>query len=536
MTTTLDRELRYLTVPAEWTDTVTTRPNLVREVHRVHGPGWEVEAVVPDPAGGPQLVVLAHPDNVDPRPLAHVETISQDTPASKVPAFEARHDLAGLTTAVWAPEHRQCVAAVVPGANRTIRDALARLLKINRVELEITTAWAPGPDGRGRLERVTAHRAPIVGATAEKRRDAWVDAMSTLLPLPSGDQWTVRESPLDGKVTIQRRVDPLRALLFAGDLVVNPPTPSVVLGRSERAPDEAADLILDLARDATHIAVQGQTRSGKSVFAYAMLTQLAACDSVIIAGADPSGILLAPFVGTRHEPWQALGTRNPERVLEVLGRAVDEMDRRTALLGEMVKDKLTAFTPDLPLLVVVLEEYPGLRRAIEATDQASGGGSGSKLLPLVDLAIARLLAEGAKVGVRVFLMAQRLGVDVLKGGDRSNIPTRISFRMDKAEAVGMLHESIPGGLDVEEVRNFPPGVGLVESAIAGVPVTRFRAPLLRGDYAEYVRRIRMGSPVLAEVATPVAPEVIELAELEVSLDDLLELEEPLDLGFVLPED
>src|SRR5699024_12543066 len=57
----------------------------------------------------------------------------------------------------------------------------------------------------------------------------------------------------------------------------------------------------------THTVVAGATRSGKSVFSYVVLSQLARLPFVQVVGVDPSGLLLAPFVdaGAEH---LALGT------------------------------------------------------------------------------------------------------------------------------------------------------------------------------------------------------------------------------------
>src|SRR5665647_803342 len=525
---TPDRDLRYLRVPAAWEDTLGRRATLQREITRVHGEGWQVEAILP-PTDAGRVVVLARKGHTLLRPCRQVETLAGRTADSVVGDFESRHARAGLTTVEWLPADRQCTAAMVPPTTTMIRNALAKRLKVNRVDLEVTVEWGLSPEGLGQVDRILVHRAPSVASSLEKRRETWVEQMDALVPLPVGDRWVYRELALEDRAIIVRRADPLRAILPAGDLDTSVEgVPDAVLGRSENATSEGADLTLNFATAATHIACQGQTRSGKSIFAYQLLSQLAASQSVIIAGCDPSGILLAPFVGTRHAGWQALGTKRPEDVLDVLGRVVNEMDARTVQLAVDLSDKLEVFTPERPLIMVVLEEYPGLRRAIEANDQASGGRAGTKLLPLVDLAISRILAEGAKVGVRVLIMAQRLDTTVLKGGDRANVPTRISFRVDKSEAIGMLHESLPPGMDVEKIRNFPPGVGLIESSVGGLPLVRFRAPMLDGGYAEYVRRIRAGSPLLVNAAAvTVDDEIIDLGELEFSLEDLEGAMDPL---------
>lgn len=55
--------------------------------------------------------------------------------------------------------------------------------------------------------------------------------------------------------------------------------------------------------DAWHYAIQGMTRSGKSVLVYSLLAPLAACDNVRICGVDPTG-----------DPAQALAGAPRQRV------------------------------------------------------------------------------------------------------------------------------------------------------------------------------------------------------------------------------
>jgi hypothetical protein len=76
------------------------------------------------------------------------------------------------------------------------------------------------------------------------------------------------------------------------------------------------------------------TGSGKSVWTYRLLTQLAASREAIIAGLDPSGLLFRPFVGSKHAEWQVSGVADPEAFAKLLRRLVDEMDYRIRHLRE----------------------------------------------------------------------------------------------------------------------------------------------------------------------------------------------------------
>src|SRR5690606_39574113 len=124
--------------------------------------------------------------------------------------------------------------------------------------------------------------------------------------------------------------------------------------------------------------VHGSPPPGKSRFIYALLSPLAQCSDVRISGSDVTGLLLRPFVGSRHDDL-ALGTRNIAEHAVVLERLVARMDERIARIPDDV-DVLPVDEHD-PYEVVVLEELPGLIRAAEAVDALHKGDR--KYVPLV---------------------------------------------------------------------------------------------------------------------------------------------------------
>lgn len=460
---------------------------------------------------GTQIVLST--DKVDPRVFAHRQPLAATVGKGDGPRVAAvARRLTGQELVRFAPFDHEAILQDAPPLDIMVRDALARELRAEPHEVRVTIEHGD----HAFLRYVHVHRAP---GSPSKVGEALLEAVKGLrLPLQRHAEWRLTDRSLSPVASVISRVDPLRELLLAPPGPVG--TTEITIGRSE-----AGEMLkLDLATMATSIAVQGQTRSGKSVFAYSVLSDLAAASNVIIAGVDPSSILLAPFIGTRHADWQVLGTSEPEKVEALLARLVAEMDRRTRQLVAETRDKFDTFDEQRPLFMVVLEEYPGLRRGIEARDKESGAGPSDRLLPKVDLHISRLLAEAAKVGIRVLVLAQRLDTTVLSGGDRSNIPSRLSFRVDRGDAVKMLHESIPEGLDVEDVRGFQPGVGLYESSVADQRVVRFRGSYAPGGYDDYVRRIRSTNP-----STAPAPKASDFEDSEYYDEDLA----PEDLGVIL---
>lgn len=249
--------------------------------------------------------------------------------------------------------------------------------------------------------------------------------------------------------------------------------PRLLLARDERGHDVVA-----FPEELPHLVVQGQTRSGKSAWLYALLAQLVDRRGVRIAGVDPTGLLLRPFsTGGRPAPLQAVGLADPARIVTVLDDLVAEMDRRVAEIDP--RSDRVALSWRLPLIVVVLEEWPGVLRLLDQLD-ARGAGKAARA------AVSRLLAEGHKAGLRVVMVCQRADAAVIGGAERANIGGRVTFRVDAAEAVKMLHPGAGLGL-VHEITTAPPGVALLE--LPGRSVGRVRSPWI-GGYGAFVDRIR----------------------------------------------
>jgi S-DNA-T family DNA segregation ATPase FtsK/SpoIIIE len=236
-------------------------------------------------------------------------------------------------------------------------------------------------------------------------------------------------------------------------------------------------------RSVGHMIVQGSTRSGKSAFTYALLAQLSEC--AVIGGSDPTGLLFRPFAGTRHEQWQASGLVDLGAHEYALTAAVEEMDKR---IRDIPAHRDTV-PPSVPLLVIVLEELPGLLRALDVADKDRG----KRCRAL----IARLLAEGAKAGLRVVMLAQRAEASIIGAAERAQASLRLSFRVDNRASVELLHPGCPPAVADAHTAALP-GIGLLTAP--GRPLTRLRAPLLGGDpdglYAAYIAAVRRSHGLL----------------------------------------
>jgi hypothetical protein len=266
----------------------------------------------------------------------------------------------------------------------------------------------------------------------------------------------------------------VRLVLLAADpLAATTPVPSPALaGPVLLARDEQGEEVRAEPAELPHLVVQGGTRSGKSTWLYGLLAQVAGRPDVLIAGVDPSGLLLRPFAGTRHAPWQACGLADPGRIVAVLVALVAEMDRRIAEMSSRADTVRTS--PTLPLLLVVLEEYAGLLRALDAADKDAGKRARS--------AVARLLAESHKAGLRVVLVVQRAEAALIGGAERSNAAGRLSFGVDNAESVKLLHPDVDPLIAAQHTAA-DPGVALL--TWPGHPLRRVRGPWI-GGYAAFV--------------------------------------------------
>lgn len=243
----------------------------------------------------------------------------------------------------------------------------------------------------------------------------------------------------------------------------------ITVGRIENG----EDLELDLA-EAVHTAVQGVSRSGKSMFATQLVGAALTLPNVRVTGIDPTGILLAGVNNTVN------GTANLLSAATLLESLVTEMDDRIAVLLAEGKDQQSVFTPKQPLILVVLEEAPGLLTAAESVNK--------ELARRIQRAVTRLVQEGLKAGFRVVVLAQRFDASLLGGNVRANFGRRISFRADNGDAVKMLHSLVD-----EEAMSWllraQPGFGVVESP--SVPPQRFRADKL--DFDDYQRVVGGGA-------------------------------------------
>jgi hypothetical protein len=220
-----------------------------------------------------------------------------------------------------------------------------------------------------------------------------------------------------------------------------------------------------------HLLVQGRTGSGKSRLSYGIVQQLAADPQALIAGCDPSSVLLRPFRGSRHAPWQVLGD-NPVAHAELLERLGQEMQQR---LGAIPKRcDVLPVSAEYPMVFVVLEEWLGVLNL---------AGSDKKLRERLATGVRRLATESGKVGMRLIMLVQRAEATEMGGAlVRSQFAHRLSLPVDNLESIRLLHPTVPTGLAEAHIRCGQAGFALYEGP--GREVGRLRTPWV-GDYGSY---------------------------------------------------
>lgn len=229
---------------------------------------------------------------------------------------------------------------------------------------------------------------------------------------------------------------------------------------------------------AMHSVIQGATRSGKSVLAYAVLAAAARDPRVRVVGVDPSGLLLAPHRRGNDDVLIHLGTADPESACQVVERLVRLMDERIRLLLERGLDSVPGqvHRPSFPLFVIVFEELPAILSWLASVDPSRKPAERYK--PRMELAMGRLLRESGKAGMRVLTIIQRAEAATLP--ERSQYARRVSMRVDNSASVSLVMELATPD-DVDRIMGLPPGQGVIHEA--GSPLRFFRSDFLEyGDY------------------------------------------------------
>lgn len=179
-------------------------------------------------------------------------------------------------------------------------------------------------------------------------------------------------------------------------------------------------LAVDLAA-MPHCLIGGTTGSGKSVCVNTILASLLLSHSprsLRLLLIDPKQVEFAPYDGLPHliEPVVS----DMSRAAESLRALTDEMEARYELLAESGSRNLAAYNQShapLPYIVACVDELADLIMLHGRT---------------VEMPIVRIAQKARAVGIHLILATQRPDRNVVTGLIKSNMPTRIAFRVNSS--------------------------------------------------------------------------------------------------------
>ena len=203
-----------------------------------------------------------------------------------------------------------------------------------------------------------------------------------------------------------------------------------------------------------HLLVAGATGMGKSVGINAIILSVlykAKPDEVRMIMIDPKIVELACYADIPHLLTPVVTDMN--QAASALWWCVNEMERRYSLLAkfgvrniegfnEKLKKAKNKGTPlldpsfnantaeegetapeleKLPLIMLVIDEYADMLGALAQEDRAKA--------KRVEALIVRLAQKARAAGIHLIIATQRPSVDVITGLIKSNVPTRIAFKV-----------------------------------------------------------------------------------------------------------
>lgn len=302
------------------------------------------------------------------------------------------------------PERLRAEFGRLDETTRGTRTRLAGLL--NCVPHSLSLA-ANSEDGSLRTVAVT--RAPVIPDPG-KRRDMWLNAITTLAPAPDGSRWVFAEDQGLGHILLSLERDPLREVRDY-DWAIEPSYKAIPFGVDEQGASVSLGLL-----EVNHL-VGGTPGGGKSGGVTALLCGIARLKHVAIVGLDPKRVEQAMWA-----PRFSRIAKDPDDASEVLGAIVDEMDRRYRWMEEQGIKKLSpgVLSPAMPLVVLVIDELADLVSVGATKEEKAADAERSTR-------IRRIIALGRAAGIVVIAATQKPQSDVVPTSLRDLIQLRVAY-------------------------------------------------------------------------------------------------------------
>jgi DNA segregation ATPase FtsK/SpoIIIE, S-DNA-T family len=177
--------------------------------------------------------------------------------------------------------------------------------------------------------------------------------------------------------------------------------------------------VADIAK-MPHTLIAGATGSGKSVTINSFIASIlfrASPEEVKFIMVDPKRVELTGYNGIPHLLTPVIV--DPEKVVNALGWATAEMERRYKLFQEVGVRNIAAYNElsgfqAMPFIVIIIDELADIM--LIAPNE-------------VEEKITRLAQMARAVGIHLVLATQRPSVNVITGLIKANIPCRIAFQV-----------------------------------------------------------------------------------------------------------
>ncbi len=227
------------------------------------------------------------------------------------------------------------------------------------------------------------------------------------------------ELPVPGKPFVgievpnkSTRIVSLREVMQTPDFVNHKSKLALAIGRDVAG----KPMVVDLAK-MPHLLIAGATGTGKSVAINSLFISLLYRNTpqdVKFIVVDPKRVELSIYNGIPHLLTPPV--IDPEKAVNALKWAVNEMDRRYKLLAESGKRNIAEYNETnaltLPYIVILVDELADLMSVAQAD---------------IEAAIVRLAQMARAVGLHLVLATQSPRTDIITGLIKANITSRIAF-------------------------------------------------------------------------------------------------------------
>jgi len=201
-------------------------------------------------------------------------------------------------------------------------------------------------------------------------------------------------------------------------------------------------------REAPHMLVAGATKSGKSVFLNAILTQLCTLDNVELHLFDPKMVELSRFAKEKNTIEYYCDIQD---IYLALGEIVNVMNARYQKLSKAGVRNLEEYNKKndqkIPYKFVVIDEFGDLTVSNYVLEEtvptgevySRGVKAGTEKTKKQKLNLSQevmksilLLAQKARAaGIHMIIATQRPSTDIITGSIKANFPTKVAFRTAK---------------------------------------------------------------------------------------------------------